>query len=220
MDFCSLQHIRNRRSTCRGLYLPATFRPQGLVTLSTVFSLRSRAGFVSHQLRSWDLPFGAFSSREAARAFPHGRAHLPFPPASETTYRSRRPGPAGRGFWAYPPGSPWRPAVGLARRPLAAPLGFPLLGSTRDSLDRDFARSPPSRFIVPQSPAIRPASRSLDQPSPASARHLACKHARASGGTLLGFPHRANPNIRIRLVSGYFFTSHRVVHYCRPPDVL
>jgi hypothetical protein len=205
MDFASLQHIRNRRSTCRGLCLPATFRPQGLVTLSTVSSLRSLAGFVSHRRRSWDSPFGAFSFRKAAGAFPLRRTHLPSPPAGVTTCRSRRPGSAGRGFWACPPGSPWRPAVCLARRPLEAPLGFPLPGFSRDSLDRDFAQPPLARFAALRSPAMRPASQSLDQPPPASARHPACKHMGASGGTLRGFLHRFNPNIRIRRVSGSFF---------------
>jgi hypothetical protein len=33
----------------------------------TVFSLRPRAGSVSHRRRSWDSPFGAFSSREGIR---------------------------------------------------------------------------------------------------------------------------------------------------------
>jgi hypothetical protein len=69
MDFCSLQHIRNRRSTSRELCLPATFRLQGLVTLLTAFSLRSLAGFVSHRQRSWDSPFGAFPSRKVSRRF-------------------------------------------------------------------------------------------------------------------------------------------------------
>jgi len=197
--------MRNRRSTCRELCLPAMFRPQGLVTLSTVCSLRSRAGFVSHRLRSWDSPFGAFSSRKAVRAFPHGRTHVPSPPASVTTHRSRRPGPAGRGFWAYPPESPWRASVGLARRPLEAPLGFSLLGFALGSLDQDSARSPLSRFAVPRFPAIRPASQSVDQPPPASARYLSRKHVRASGGTLRGFQHQCNPSIRIRAVSGYLF---------------
>jgi hypothetical protein len=69
MGFFSLQHIRARRSTCHELCLLVTFRPQGLVTLSTVYSLRIRAGFVSHRQRSWDLPFGAFSSQEVFRRF-------------------------------------------------------------------------------------------------------------------------------------------------------
>ena len=78
MGFRSLQHLRNRRSTGRGRYLPATFRLQGLATLLTVSSLRSRAGSVSSRQRSWDSPFGAFSSRKV-----HGRHH-----PSGPTYRS------------------------------------------------------------------------------------------------------------------------------------
>jgi hypothetical protein len=57
---------------------PATFRLQGLVTLVTAYSLRSRAGFVSHRQRSWDSPFGAFSSRKVSGVLPAGRTHLPF----------------------------------------------------------------------------------------------------------------------------------------------
>jgi hypothetical protein len=49
---------------------PATFRLQGLVTLLTVSSLRSRAGSVSHRQRSWDSPFGAFPSREVPGLLP------------------------------------------------------------------------------------------------------------------------------------------------------
>jgi len=52
-----------------GFCLPATFRLQGLATLLTAFSLRSLAGFVSHRQRSWDSPFGAFSSRKVSRRF-------------------------------------------------------------------------------------------------------------------------------------------------------
>jgi hypothetical protein len=47
----------------------ARFRLQGLVTLLTAFSLESRAGFVSHRQRSWDLPFGGFTSREESKPF-------------------------------------------------------------------------------------------------------------------------------------------------------
>jgi hypothetical protein len=49
-----------------GLSCPAMFRLQGLITLLTAFALRFRAGFVSRRQRSWDSPFGAFSSREAS----------------------------------------------------------------------------------------------------------------------------------------------------------
>jgi hypothetical protein len=62
----SLQHTKVRRSTYRGLAAPATFRPQGLTTLSAAYSLRAPAGFLSPRRRSWDSPFGAFSSRKVS----------------------------------------------------------------------------------------------------------------------------------------------------------
>jgi len=53
----------------QGFPSPARFRPQGLVTLSAAYSLRARAGFVSHQQRSWDSPFGAFPSRKVSERY-------------------------------------------------------------------------------------------------------------------------------------------------------
>jgi hypothetical protein len=76
--FVPFSTSKDRRSTSRGLSPPATFRLQGLDTLLTVFSLRSRAGSFSHRQRSWDSPFGAFSSREVSEVLPLGCAHLPF----------------------------------------------------------------------------------------------------------------------------------------------
>jgi len=107
MGFRSLQHMRNRRSTGRGRCLPATFRLQGLATLLTVSSLRSRAGSVSTRQRSWDSPFGAFSSREGTRASPPEWTHLPFRRRVQPRSRSHVDGPAGRGSWALTlPGVP------------------------------------------------------------------------------------------------------------------
>lgn len=54
----------------RAVPAPATFRLQGLATLLAAYSLRARAGFFSHRRRSWDSPFGAFSSRKVTAAFP------------------------------------------------------------------------------------------------------------------------------------------------------
>jgi hypothetical protein len=65
----------------RGLPAPATFRPQGLVTLSAVYSLRARAGHFSCRRRSWDSPFGAFSFRKVSATFPGGSTHTPFLPS-------------------------------------------------------------------------------------------------------------------------------------------
>jgi hypothetical protein len=77
---------------------PATFRLQGLVTLLTVYSLESRAGFVSHRQRSWDSPFEGFPFREASAALsavmnPPTVSPAVFPPPKRQT------GPTGPGFW-------------------------------------------------------------------------------------------------------------------------
>jgi hypothetical protein len=97
MGFCSLQHTRDRRSTCRGLCLPATFRLQGLATLLTACSLRALAGFVSHRRRSWDSPFGAFSSRKVSARF------RPEAPTYRSTWRytpcEHEAGSTGCGSW-------------------------------------------------------------------------------------------------------------------------
>lgn len=152
MGFCSLQHIKDRRSTCRGLCLPATFRLQGLATLVTAYSLRSRAGSVSHRLRSWDSPFGASSSRKVSARFR----------TEEPTYRcscrytlrhaqGRLDRPRFLGF--SPLGNPWQPPTRLARRPLAAPLGFCPSRVPNECLGRDFALPPPTRFPDRLTPA-------------------------------------------------------------------
>jgi len=123
-----------RRSTLRGLCLPATFRLQGLVTLLTVSSLRTRAGLVSYRRRSWDSPFGAFSSREGVR-YVSARTHpLTVSPAAipSAEARDRHGRPRFLGF--DPSGNPWRPSVCLAHRALDAPLGFALLGSWKSAL--------------------------------------------------------------------------------------
>lgn len=91
----------------RALPPPATFRPQGLVTLSAVYALQARAGFVSHRQRSWDSPFGAFSSRKVSAAFPRGLTHMPFLPPVIPAAIGDWAGPADRGFWALTlPGVP------------------------------------------------------------------------------------------------------------------
>jgi hypothetical protein len=111
MGFRSLQHMKDRRSTCRGLCLPATFRLQGLDTLLTAYSLQPRAGFLSTRQRSWDYPFGAFSSGKVPRRF-----HLDAPtyrllPRTCPLRRGGGAGLAGRGFWASTlPGVPGGPA--------------------------------------------------------------------------------------------------------------
>jgi len=74
-----------------GFCLPATFRLQGLATLLTAFSLRSLAGFVSHRQRSWDSPFGAFSSRKVSRRFRLKHPHTVSPATALAAVAACRP---------------------------------------------------------------------------------------------------------------------------------
>jgi hypothetical protein len=119
MGFATRQHIKDRRSTHRGCYLPATFRPRGLVTPSTVYSLRTPAGSVSHRRRSWVSPFEAFPFRKVSRFLPN----LEAPTYRSTSHCSRRVDdqvnttpsrtakPRFLGF--DPHGSPWRSRMRL-----------------------------------------------------------------------------------------------------------
>jgi hypothetical protein len=147
MGFRSLQRSRMRKSTCAGFARADAVRLQGLVTLLTAYSFRAPAGFVSHRRRSWDSPFGASSSRKVSGAFPPGRTHIPFI-LPLLPLPKQRAGRAGRGFWASTLARALAADVGLARRLLAAPLGFTLLGCTDRSLSRDFARLPLTRFFT------------------------------------------------------------------------
>jgi len=64
----------------------------------TAYSLRSRAGFVSHRPRSWDSPFGACPSRKVSGALPPGWTHVPFRRSVIPTPK-RWAGPTGYGSW-------------------------------------------------------------------------------------------------------------------------
>jgi hypothetical protein len=91
---------RVRGPLAAGLSLPATFRLQGLATLLTVYSLEPRAGFVSHRQRSWDSPFGGFSSRLVSRRFHRKRTHIPLAQRL-TPPPKRRTGPTSFGSWVH-----------------------------------------------------------------------------------------------------------------------
>jgi hypothetical protein len=136
MGFASLQHLKPRRYAYRERCLPATFRLQGLVTLLTVYSLRNRAGFVSHRQRSWDLPFGAFSSWKVTGRFRLGRTHIPFTRRYTLAPRCRGRLDKPRFLGFDPSESSWRSDVCLIRRSLVAPLGLTLPGLFAKALTR------------------------------------------------------------------------------------
>jgi hypothetical protein len=127
----------------------------------TVYASRSRAGFVSHRRRSWDSPFGAFSSRKESQPFPDEKDPPTVPPVgipcTEVWGRLDEPQFLGLSFRES-----LATEVCLAHRPLDAPLGFSLLGYLSECLGRDFARPPPSRFARR---TMRPASRATESRS-------------------------------------------------------
>jgi hypothetical protein len=155
---------------------PATFRLQGLATLLTAYSLRSRAGFVSHRQRSWDSPFGAFSSRKVSGLLPPGRTHVPFrlavfPPPK------RRAGPTGRGSWVSPLSRVPGDRQGVSSPTAGCSLGF------RPS--RVLRRKPWPGFRPASSRALRkpgdksprpPAPQSIDRPSLGPVHDTAPEH--------------------------------------------
>jgi hypothetical protein len=84
----------------------------------------------------------SFPHSGSIRTFPPELAHLPFHPALyPPPKRLSRPAEP-RFLGLDPPERPWQPNPCLARRLLAAPLGFTLLGHTAEDLARDFARAP------------------------------------------------------------------------------
>jgi hypothetical protein len=162
MGFASLQRLRNRRSASHGLCLPATFRLQGLATLLTAYSLRYRAGFLSHRQRSWDSPFGAFSSRKVSRPFPTGRTHLPFRLPVYPHTQGAGAGSTSRGSWALT-----LPRVPGDRHVFSTPTagcsrGLPPSRAAGRSLGRDFARPPLTR-LLDWAHASPPAPQSFDR---------------------------------------------------------
>jgi hypothetical protein len=170
MGFASLQHMRHRRYAFHGRCLPATFRLQGLATLLTVYSLRSRASFISHRQRSWDLPFGAFSSWKVTGRFRLGRTHVPF--ARRYTHTPKCGGrldkPQFLGF--DPSESPVATRRVFSTPTAGCSLGLDPSRAADRNLDRDFAQSPLTRFSTRLTPRRRRLRVSIGPCSTPSAR--------------------------------------------------
>jgi len=109
--------------------------------------------------------------------------------------------------------------MGLARCPLAAPLGFAPSRAFSASLGRDFAPPPLTRFADPTVNC-----RARRRPRVSIGSHLAPSARRVAAATdkaaLLGSCTGAIPHTRACIHPGYEFTSRRVVHYCRPSGAL
>jgi len=98
MGFCSLQHIRRRRSTCCGFAGPLRSAFRVWLPSWRLAPCGCLAGFISHRQRSWDSPFGGFSPRKVSGALPPGRTHIPSN-LSLLPSPKRWAGPTDPGFW-------------------------------------------------------------------------------------------------------------------------
>lgn len=176
-------------STGRGLCLPATFRPQGLVTLSTASSIRARAGPVSSRRRSWDSPFGASLLPKGIRAFPHGRAHVPFlPEVSPAAEAEGRPtGPRFLGF------DPFRSPVATGHV-ISAPTAGCSLGLRPSRVFRTDAPAKLSPGRLSRAFVLPPEGRRHRRPRVSCASTWTRPRSRQAGppdeSTRLGFRHR------------------------------
>jgi hypothetical protein len=131
---------------------PAMFRPQGLVTLATVYSLHSPADCVSNRRRSWDSPLRSVPLQQGIRTVTG-----PDAPTYRFSPRCSRRQPPGRTaeprFLGFDPcRSPLRTSLRLTNSSPDAPLRFSLPGSCQP---RILPRLPPE-FLSFASPLGEP----------------------------------------------------------------
>jgi hypothetical protein len=172
----------------RGLPHPATVRLQGLVTLLTAFARRGRARLVSSRQRSWDSPFGAFSSQKVADAFPHrSDPHTVSPVGVPEPHKATWTGPTSRGSWALTLPEVPGDKAGISSPAAGCSLGFPLSGQSSASLASDSAPAPPACFAGHQPYDQQPAGTSESQSALAWPHPLSPGRSRTDGR---GNPHR------------------------------
>jgi hypothetical protein len=155
---CSLQHMPAKRvHRSRAAPPPAAFRLQGLATLLAACSPRRLVGPLSSRQRSWDSPYGAFSSRVVGCGFPQRRTRLPLRPRLTPARRSAPASIATPSYRALAlPRSPVVRRRCLARDGLEAPLGFlPFQGCAADRLAEGLAPSTPLTRFTETPPKAR-----------------------------------------------------------------
>ena len=132
MGFCSLQHLRHRRSASRGLspahHVPPSgfgYPHDGLLPSKPCRFCFAPAALLGFALRSFLLAAGNRAVSDSEEPTYRSLVCIPL-------HRSAGAGSTSRGFWALTqPASPWRSDVCLVRRLLVAPLGFTLPRSSQ-----------------------------------------------------------------------------------------
>jgi hypothetical protein len=143
----------------RDLPHPATFRPQGLATLSAAYALRARAGLLSYRQRSWDFALRSFLLAEGIRRVSAGMNPPTVSPVGSPAL-VRWAGPTDRGSWAFTlPGVPGtrhrisaaNAGCSLGLHPLRACESKCRTGFRPCFLSRASRSRPHSRPVAPQS---------------------------------------------------------------------
>lgn len=160
--------MRQARSGSRGLRIPATFRPQGLITLSTASSLAGLVGFVSCRQRLWGSTLRSFLLPDGHTTFLPCRPRMSLPRIRARRSKPTRANPE-PDYRVLPPDNPLRRDRCLVRHAAGDSLGLcPFQGISRCRLDGCLHPSPlprlstkqvtPLRVIAPQSIDRRPLS--------------------------------------------------------------
>jgi len=164
-----------------------------LSSLSTVFSLRRRAGSISCRRRSWDSPFGAFSSWKVPGRFRAGGPTYRF--AQRYSPPSEDVGPA---QWAAVPGlGPFRESLAIQRvfSPQIAGCSLGLCPSRvfQPRLGLGFRRGS-SRVLCPVRRFSRTCMHLRVSIGPGLALSFAGESTAADKAPLLGFLRRFGPD--------------------------
>jgi hypothetical protein len=218
MGSCSLQHMKDRRSTCRGRYQARYVPPSGFGYPLDGFLPSNPCRFFSHRQRSWDSPFGGFSSRKVSDTFPQSEG-----PTCRFFQRCSRRRSAEPARWTAAPGScPFPESLAIDRGVSPSTAGA--------------SRGIHSSRVLPRKPRLgfRPASShalcgtGVVTPIPRRPRvsigfRLVSSARRAEalrdakGDPLRVFAPAHSRSFERKRLRVYEFTSRRVVHCCRPP---
>jgi hypothetical protein len=159
----------------------------------TVYSLESRAGFVSHRQRSWDSPFGGLSlSSRSCRRLHRKRTRVPL---VRLDFRHRSDGPVRRTAVSrsIPAESARRGTERFKPTLASASLGFCPFRACCEDLGQDFSKPPLTHFAKPWRLLAEFAGASEYQSAFTPPCPTTRRNASPAKATLVGFLHLPAP---------------------------